>query len=199
MAEVATIVFNSERLRTNGSSPLGDPVDFDVKGLGRRLPGTDAPEGWIKKVERRRQGKIWVGFFHLWVTDTSGRRIRQKKEKTLGPASMPKHEAQQKLAKYIEDYTGRITKQGGAITTFADLWNAYCAVRSGQWATKEDLRYLFAKHVIPVVGSQPPREVTLTSLQLLLNKMAQGGYRKSTVEKVARIRGPASNTRWMKV
>jgi hypothetical protein len=54
------------------------------------LPRTDAPEGWIKKVERRRQGKIWVGFFHLWVTDASGRRVRQKKEKTLGPASTPK-------------------------------------------------------------------------------------------------------------
>ena len=64
----------------------------------------------------------------------------------------------------MEEYTGRITKQGSAITTFADLWNAYCAVRSGQWAkkTKEDLRYLFAKHVIPIAGSQPPREVTLT-------------------------------------
>jgi hypothetical protein len=53
---------------------------------------------------------------------------------------MPKHEAQQKLAEYIEDYTGRITKQGCAISTFADLWNAYCAVRSGQWAKKTDPR-----------------------------------------------------------
>jgi integrase len=34
------------------------------------------------------------------------------------------------------------------------------------------------------VGNQPPREVTLTSLQLLLNKMAQDGYRKSAVEKI---------------
>ena len=34
---------------------------------------------------------------------------------------MPKHEAQAKLADYIE-YTGRITKQGSAICTFADLW-----------------------------------------------------------------------------
>lgn len=129
--------------------------------------------------------KVWVGFFHLWTTDSNGRRLRQKKEKTLGPASMPKHEAQAKLADYIE-YTGRITKQGSAICTFADLWNAYCAVRSGQWSkkTREDLRYLFAKHVIPIVGNQPPREVTLTSLQLLLNKMAQDGYRKSGVEKV---------------
>jgi hypothetical protein len=57
VAEVATIVFNSERLRTkNGSSPLGEPVDFHFKGLGRRLPRTNAPEGWSKKVERRRQG-----------------------------------------------------------------------------------------------------------------------------------------------
>jgi len=99
---------------------------------------------------------------------------------------MPKHEAQQKQAEYIEEYTGRITNQGNAVTTFGDLWNAYCAVRSGQWAkkTKEDLGYLFAKHVIPVVGNQSPCVITLTSLQLLLNKMAEDAYRKSTVEKV---------------
>jgi integrase len=77
-------------------------------------------------------------------------------------------------------------KQGAAIATFGDLWTAFCAVKSGRWSkkTKEDMRYLFAKHVIPIIGSQPPREVTLTSLQLLLNKMAADGYRKSAVEKV---------------
>jgi hypothetical protein len=49
-----------------------------------------------------------------------------------------------------------------------------CAVKSGQWSkkTREDLRYLLAKHVIPIVGNQPLREVTLTLPQLLLNKMA---------------------------
>jgi hypothetical protein len=57
MAEVGTIAFNSERLRKNGSSPLGEPVGFDVKGISRRLPRTDAPEGWIGKVGRHRQGK----------------------------------------------------------------------------------------------------------------------------------------------
>jgi hypothetical protein len=186
MADNAIVAIDSARPRTIVSSPLGEPVDFDVRGLGRRLPRTDAPEGWIKKIERRREGRVWVGFFHLWTTDSNGQRVRQKKEKTLGPASMPKHEAQSKLAGYIEEYTGRITKQGSAICTFADLWNVYCAVKSGQWAkkTREDLRYLFAKHVIPIVGNQPPREVTLTSLQLLLNKMAQDGYRKSAVEKI---------------
>ena len=31
-------------------------IDFDLRGLGRRLPRTDAPEGWIKKIERSREG-----------------------------------------------------------------------------------------------------------------------------------------------
>jgi site-specific recombinase XerD len=63
---------------------------------------------------------------------------------------------------------------------------AFCAVTSGQWSkkTKEDLRYLFGKHVLPIVGNQPPREVTLTTLQLLLNKMAEDGYRKTAVGRI---------------
>jgi hypothetical protein len=112
--------------------------------------------------------------------------MRQKKEKTLDPASMPKHEAQQKLADYIREYTGRLNRQDDSISTFSELWTAFCAVKSGQWSTrtKEVIRCLFAKHVVPVIGQQSPREVTLTSLQLLVNKMADDGYRKSAAGKV---------------
>jgi integrase len=99
---------------------------------------------------------------------------------------MPKHEAQQKLPEYIEEYTGKLTRQGSSITTFTDLWKAFSAVKSGRWSkkTREDLRYLFGKHVLPIVGNQAPREVTLTSLQLLLNKMAEDGYCKSAVGQI---------------
>ena len=185
MAENASKPFGSGLPLQPSTDPLGQPLDFDVRGLGRRVPRTDAPEGWLKKIERR-EGKVWVGFFHLWATDANNRRIRTKKEKMLGPAAMPKHEAQAKLAEYIEEYTGRVTKQGSSIATFTELWNVFCAVKSGRWSkkTKEDLRYLFAKHVLPIVGNQPPREVTLTSLQLLLNKMAEDGYRKSAVGQI---------------
>ena len=87
----------------NNPGPPGQALDFDIRGLGRRLPKAEAPEGWIRKIERRREGKVWIGFFHLWTTDAQGRRVRTKKEKTLGPASMPKHEAQQKLVEYIKN------------------------------------------------------------------------------------------------
>src|SRR5580700_2861022 len=168
MADAATPIHTRPPLRSDGDT-LGQPVDFDIRGSGRRLPKAEAPEGWVKKMERR-AGKVWIGFFHLWTTDAQGRRVRTKKEKTLGPASMPKHEAQQKLAAYIEEYTGRLAKQGDAIATFSDLWTAFSAVKSGSWSkkTREDFRYLFGKHVLPVIGNTPPREVTLTSLQLLL-------------------------------
>jgi hypothetical protein len=43
---------------------------------------------------------------------------------------MPKHEAQRKLADYIEEYTGRLTKQGSSIATFTDLWKAFSALKS---------------------------------------------------------------------
>src|SRR6266446_5695343 len=56
----------SARPHAIDSSTLGETIDFDLRGLGRRLPRTDAPEGWIKKIERSREGKVWVGFFHLW-------------------------------------------------------------------------------------------------------------------------------------
>jgi integrase len=186
MADKAAALFDSGRLSGTDATPLGAPVDFDVRGLGRQLPRTEVPEGWIRKIERRREGKVWIGFFHLWTTDANGRRVRTKKEKTLGAASMPKHEAQQKLAEYIEEYTGRLTKQGNSIVTFTDLWKAFSAAKSGRWSkkTREDLRYLFGKHVLPIIGNQSPHEVTLTALQLLVNKLAEDGYCKSAVGQI---------------
>jgi hypothetical protein len=89
--------------------PAQPPVSF-VRHVGSSLPRT-AAEGWVKKIDRPRRGKVWVGFFHLWTTAADGRRVRKLKEKTLGPALMPKHEAQKKLADYIEQYTGLLTKR----------------------------------------------------------------------------------------
>ena len=185
MANAAiTPIRSGPPLGSDGDIPV-QHTDFDARGFGRRLPQTDAPEGWVKKVNRR-EGKVWVGFFHLWTTDAQARRVRTKKEKTLGSGSLPKHEAQQKLADYISEYTGKLTKQGDSISTFTELWKAFCAVTSGQWSmkTRQNLPCLFGKHVVPIVGQQAPREVTLTSLQLLLNKMAEDGYRKSAVGQV---------------
>ena len=80
---------------------------------------------------------------------------------------MPKHEAQQKLADYIEEYTGKLIRQGDGIESFADLWKAFSAVKAGSWGKKmrEDMQYLFDKHVIPVLGQYSPREMKLTPLQ----------------------------------
>jgi site-specific recombinase XerD len=50
--------------------------------------------------------------------------------------------------------------------------------------TREDLKYLFGKHVLPIVGNQPPRQVTFTSLQLLLNKLAADGYGETSVGRI---------------
>ena len=139
------------------SSPrsLAPVIGINVRYIGRKpqpqtLIGATAPEGWIKKIDRPREGKLWVGYFHLYVADSFGRPVRKKKEKTLGPATMPKHEAQQRLAEYIEEFTGKLIRQGDAIESFADLWKAFSAVKAGSWGKKmrEDMKYLFDKHHI---------------------------------------------------
>ncbi len=50
------------------------------------MPRVEAPEGWVKKIERAREGKVWVGYFHVWETTPDGHSVRRKKEKTLGAA-----------------------------------------------------------------------------------------------------------------
>ena len=160
--------------------------NFQIQSVGRGLPRVDAPEGWIKKVDRAREGKVWVGYFHTWETTPDGQRIRRKKEKTLGSATKPKHEALKELADYIAEHTGQLARQGDSISTFAELWTAFRAVKSGQWSrkTKENLKCLFAKHVLRQIGPQRMRDVTLTSLQLLLNRLAEEGFSKSAVGQI---------------
>lgn len=128
MADNATVASDSPRLPTREPNPLGPPVDFDLRGVGRQLPRTVPPEGWIRKIERRREGKVWVGFFHLWTRNADGRRTRTKKEKTLEPASMAKHEAQQKLAEpgilsehHVRDVMVKVASALGTRTIGASL------------------------------------------------------------------------------
>src|SRR5215831_627039 len=156
---------------------LVSPHDVDIKSVGRGLARVEAPEGWVKKIDRAREGKVWVGYFHVWEAAPSGKFMRRKKEKTLGPAAKPKHEVLKKLAEYIVEYMGKLAKQGESISTFAELWQAFRAVKAGEWSkkTRENLKCLFGLHVIPQIGNQKLRDVTLTSLQLLVNKLAEDG------------------------
>ena len=107
--------------------------DFNVQDLGRRRPRTQTPDGWVKKIERG-DGKVWVGFFHLWVTSKDGERRRRKKEKVLGPAAIPKHEALKKLAAYVQMFTHEKPAETTVIRTYADLWRTFSGLKSGQWS-----------------------------------------------------------------
>ena len=159
--------------------------DFNAQDLGRRRLRTQTPEGWVKRIERG-DGKVWVGFFHLWVTNRDGERLRRKKEKVLGPAAMPKHEALKKLAVYIQAFTRVEPAQTTVIRTYADLWRTFSGLKSGQWSQsfRETIQSIFATHVLPLIGKQRLDEIGLATLQLLVNQMAEDGYSKSTVRKV---------------
>ena len=66
---------------------LVTPLKGEIQSVGPGLPRAESPEGWVKKVDRPREGKAWVGYFHVWETAAGGQRVRRKKEKTLGPTT----------------------------------------------------------------------------------------------------------------
>jgi integrase len=122
----------------------------------------------------------------VWVTSKDGERLRRKKEKVLGPAAIPKHEALKKLAAYVHTFTHEKPTETTVIRTYADLWRTFLGLKSGQWPQpfRETIRSVFATHVLPVIGKQWLEEISLSTLQLLVNQMAEDGYSKSSVRKV---------------
>ena len=69
---------------------LAPIIEINVRHIGRkpqaeRLIGATAPEGWIKKVDRPREGKVWVGYFHLYVADPLRTNGTQEKGENFGP------------------------------------------------------------------------------------------------------------------
>src|SRR6516162_1662905 len=86
------------RISSENKNPtLVPPIEIEIQKVGPGLPRVVAPEGWVKKVERARNGRVWVGYFHVWETTPDGHSVRRKKEKTLGSATKPKHEVIQRL------------------------------------------------------------------------------------------------------
>jgi hypothetical protein len=66
---------------------LVPPIEFDIRSVGPGLPRVEAPEGWVKKIERAREGKVWVGYFNVWETTQDGHSVRRKKER---PSALPR-------------------------------------------------------------------------------------------------------------
>ncbi len=49
--------------------------------------------------------------FPSWTTDAHGRRVRRRRKRRWDQRRCPSTRHRQKLADYIEEYTGRLTKQ----------------------------------------------------------------------------------------
>ena len=135
-----------------------------------KLTGTEAPEGWIRKIDRPREGKVWVGFFHLY-----DRRLWQSCAQKEGEDARAGLNAETRgAAEAGRIYRGIHRQADSPGRIDRDIRRSMEGVLSREvrmWAKKmkEDLRYLFAKHVLPIIGEHSPRvKITLTPLQLLL-------------------------------
>ena len=110
-SHLSTALASAKQSASAGSS-LAPVIDINFRNIGRKLRpqtpiGAAAPEGWIKKIDRPREGKVWSA-----ISISTLRLLRQTRTQeegeNVGPATMPKHEAQKKLADYIGKFTGKL-------------------------------------------------------------------------------------------
>jgi len=168
-------------------------IDFDLRGIGRHMGRTRYQRGTLRKVGRHL--KQWQGEWYVYLLAADGREKRRRRTKILGPATMPKHEAQKLLDNQISLNTGQASPSGlPANPTFAELWARYADLKRATWGTStvKTVQGIFAgtskrkknPSILSIIGAKRVAELSHDPLQALLNHVAERGESKSTLQKV---------------
>jgi integrase len=166
---------------------------FDLRGIGSRMGRARYQRGTLRKVGRR--VKQWQGEWYVYRRTPGGGEIRRRRTKILGPATMPKAEAQKLLDNQVSLNTGQPSPSGlPPNPTFAQLWTRYAELKRASWgtSTSKTVQGIFAgaskqkKHpsILSIIGDRRIAELSHDPLQALLNRIAERGESQSTVQKV---------------
>jgi hypothetical protein len=164
-----------------------------LKTLGSHMSRQRYQRETLKKVGKTR--KMWLGRFQVYVRQPDGKEKRRDRVKILGPATMPKSDAQKVLHALISRSTGQPSPNGlPPNARFAELWSAYVDLKKATWATsaQKTVRAIFAgtskkkKHpnILSIIGDRRVAELTHGPLQALLNHVAERGESLSTLKAV---------------
>jgi integrase len=155
---------------------------IDWHSISRRMPRKRYSEGTLDTIGTGKD-KRWRGYWFVYVM-VDGKEVRRKREKVLGPATMPKHEARAELIHHILESRGELPPPPEN-PTVAKLWDRYCAHKSGAWSkiTRKTLVSLF-KPVTATIGNVEVADLTIGPIQAILNSMAASGKSESALKKV---------------
>jgi integrase len=167
-------------------------IDVDVRRIGQ-MGRVRYQRATLRKVGRR--VKQWQGEWYVYLRTPEGREKRRRRTKILGPATMPKHEAQKLLDYQISLSSGQPSPSGlPANPTFAQLWARYAELKRASWGTStaKTVQGIFAgtsrhkKHpsILSIIGHRRIAELSPDPLQALLNHIADRGESQSTIQKV---------------
>jgi integrase len=145
------------------------------------MPRRRYSEGTLDTIGTGKQRR-WRGYWFVYV-GVDGREVRRKREKVLDLCStMTKIEARNALVKLIQESRGELPP-APQDPTVAQLWDRYCAFKSGNWSKGQrgTLNSVMGSSLLPAIGNARVSEVTLETLQKVLNAAAAKGRSKSYV------------------
>lgn len=148
------------------------PPGFDFRTLGRHMPRDRHQKGYVRLVGKT--VKKWKGFFHVYVV-ADGQERRKKTAVILGEkAELKKWEAEQKLAAIIAKETGKVARPD-TDQNFRWFWETRFLPIQANWSPhhRVTIEGMFAKHVLPRIGSLKLEDLNRFELQMLLNDLAK--------------------------
>lgn len=134
-------------------------------------------EGWVEESGKR--AKKWKGHWFSYSADGK----RHHTSRILGPKSMPKWEAKEKLRALIEKSTQQATKCDDQ-TTFQYFWeHRYLPARTWEPSTRSAFVSVVTRHLLPKFGTRKLGGLDKLEMQQHLNELAES-YSRSVVKKV---------------
>ena len=169
-------------------------IDLGVllKSIGRHMPRQRYQLGSLRKVGKTRR-RMWEGLYHVYVRQPDGREKRLPRTKVLGPATMPKNEAQQLLKREIEAHTKQAIIGGVPLDpTLAELWRRYVEIKTPSWgaANRAAVVSIFSGEnkrrkrpsIMSMIGHIRVVDITPDPLHACINRLAAAGASISAVK-----------------
>jgi integrase len=155
---------------------------IDFRFIGAHMSRDRYSEGSLKKVGKRL--RQWQGRWQVYVM-VAGVERRRERVKILGPATMSRSEAKERLRELIRKTRGDACPLP-VKPRFRDLWNRYVTLKTNsdwQEATRAAITSVFHRHVLPLIGDYDVKALTLDPLMDTLGTLARERHSRSVVQK----------------
>lgn len=128
--------------------------------------------------------KLWKGEWREYFIGSDGRQQSRHKSKTWSRTNYTKAAAQAELDALLRQQEAGGAKRDGRMSLAAFWDEIYFPIHVGQWGlnSRNQIGYLWRKHIAPALGAKPLLEITKADIALHLVKLANAKLGRDLID-----------------